>query len=146
MRQKPFTSDDPRLERPAQYLEQRTASIAVYSDRILEANDAALLAFRRWVDLPARRGHDGDRQGPPELPAKLLQGLRPNSAPRFDTISRVCAALGVRLGGPGHPYRQRQPLESQSADGLTAPPIFETMAGLGREPCLARIPPGRRKP
>jgi probable addiction module antidote protein len=27
----------------------------------------------------------------------LYRALRPDSAPRFDTISRVCAALGVRL-------------------------------------------------
>lgn len=27
----------------------------------------------------------------------LYKALRPNSQPRFDTISRVCRALGVRL-------------------------------------------------
>jgi len=27
----------------------------------------------------------------------LYRALRPDSAPRFDTISRVCTALGVRL-------------------------------------------------
>ena len=27
----------------------------------------------------------------------LYKALQPNSRPRFDTISRVCAALGVRL-------------------------------------------------
>ncbi len=27
----------------------------------------------------------------------LYKALRPNAQPRFDTISRVCAALGVRL-------------------------------------------------
>jgi probable addiction module antidote protein len=27
----------------------------------------------------------------------LYKALRPRSAPRFDTVSRVCAALGVRL-------------------------------------------------
>ncbi len=27
----------------------------------------------------------------------LYKALRPDSAPRFDTIARVCAALGVRL-------------------------------------------------
>ena len=27
----------------------------------------------------------------------LYKALRPDSAPRFDTITRVCAALGVRL-------------------------------------------------
>ena len=27
----------------------------------------------------------------------LYKALRPGSAPRFDTVNRVCAALGVRL-------------------------------------------------
>ena len=27
----------------------------------------------------------------------LYKALRPNASPRFDTISRVCQALGVRL-------------------------------------------------
>jgi probable addiction module antidote protein len=27
----------------------------------------------------------------------LYKALRPNSAPRFDTVNRVCAALGVHL-------------------------------------------------
>jgi len=27
----------------------------------------------------------------------LYKALRPNAHPRFDTISKVCAALGVRL-------------------------------------------------
>jgi probable addiction module antidote protein len=27
----------------------------------------------------------------------LYKALRPDASPRFDTISRVCAALGVRL-------------------------------------------------
>ena len=34
----------------------------------------------------------------------LYKALRPDSAPRFDTVSRVCAALGVRLvAQPVHP-------------------------------------------
>jgi probable addiction module antidote protein len=33
----------------------------------------------------------------------LYKALRPGSEPRFDTISRVCAALGVRLvAQPAH--------------------------------------------
>jgi len=30
-------------------------------------------------------------------PAALYKALRPNAQPRFDTIARVCNALGVRL-------------------------------------------------
>jgi probable addiction module antidote protein len=34
----------------------------------------------------------------------LYKALRPDSAPRFETVSRVCAALGVRLvAQPVHP-------------------------------------------
>lgn len=34
----------------------------------------------------------------------LYKALRPGSAPRFDTVRRVCAALGVRLVvQPVHP-------------------------------------------
>ncbi len=34
----------------------------------------------------------------------LYKALRPGSAPRFDTVNRVCAALGVRLvAQPLHP-------------------------------------------
>jgi putative addiction module killer protein len=34
----------------------------------------------------------------------LYKALRPESAPRFDTVRRVCAALGVRLVvQPAHP-------------------------------------------
>jgi probable addiction module antidote protein len=37
----------------------------------------------------------------------LYKALRPDSAPRFETITRVCAALGVRLiAQPIHPTPQ----------------------------------------
>ena len=37
----------------------------------------------------------------------LYKALRPDSAPRFDTVSRVCAALGVRLvAQPVNPRRR----------------------------------------
>src|SRR5579863_8843387 len=36
----------------------------------------------------------------------LYKALRPDSAPRFDTVSRVCAALGVRLVAQPVPPRK----------------------------------------
>ena len=35
----------------------------------------------------------------------LYKALRPNSQPRFDTISRVCNALGVRLVAQASPVQ-----------------------------------------
>jgi hypothetical protein len=43
------------------------------------------LTFFAWL-----HGHSTGHQ-------TLYKALRPDSAPRFDTVSRVCAALGVRL-------------------------------------------------
>ena len=34
----------------------------------------------------------------------LYKALRPNAKPRFDTINRVCAALGVRLKAEPAPH------------------------------------------
>ena len=50
------------------------------------------------------RGNDQKARGMTEVAKKagitreaLYKALRPNASPRFDTISRVCQALGVRL-------------------------------------------------
>jgi len=51
---------------------------------------------RRWVTLPAR-GMTEIAKAAGITREALYKALRPDSAPRFDTISRVCAALGVRL-------------------------------------------------
>jgi probable addiction module antidote protein len=79
----------------ARSLDNKT-SVAAYLTDILEANDAALLA--------AALGHIARARGMTEIAKKagitreaLYKALRPDSAPRFDTVSRVCAALGVRL-------------------------------------------------
>ena len=78
MRKNIRVDDLPEFD-PAQYLDNEE-SIAVYLTGILEANNAALLAKAAGITREA-----------------LYKALRPDSAPRFDTISRVCAALGVRL-------------------------------------------------
>jgi probable addiction module antidote protein len=69
---------------PARYLDNEE-SVAVYLTGILEANDAALLASALG-DIARARGMK-----------EIAKALRPDSAPRFETISRVCTALGVRL-------------------------------------------------
>ena len=63
------------------------AAIAAYLTNILEANDPALLASAL-----------GDIAKASSLTREALyKELRPDAQPRFNTISRVCAALGVRL-------------------------------------------------
>jgi probable addiction module antidote protein len=80
---------------PAKYLDNEE-SIAVYLTGILEANDAALLASALG-DIARARGMTEIANAAGITREALYRALRPDSAPRFDTIRRVCAALGVRL-------------------------------------------------
>lgn len=80
---------------PARYLDNEE-SIAVYLTGILQANDAALLASALG-DIARARGMTEIAKAAGITREALYRALRPDSAPRFDTISRVCAALGVRL-------------------------------------------------
>jgi probable addiction module antidote protein len=80
---------------PAHYLDSET-SIAAYLTDILEANDAALLAAALG-DIARARGMTEIAKTAGITREALYKALRPGSAPRFDTVNRVCAALGVRL-------------------------------------------------
>jgi len=80
---------------PASYLDNEE-SIAVYLTGILEANGAALLASALG-DIARARGMAEIAKATGITREALYKALRPDSAPRFDTIYRVCAALGVRL-------------------------------------------------
>ncbi|CAN5479585.1 putative addiction module antidote protein [soil metagenome] len=79
----------------AAYLVDEMA-IAAYLTDILEANDASLLAAALG-DIARARGMTDIANSAGIAREALYKALRPGSAPRFDTISRVCAALGVRL-------------------------------------------------
>jgi len=79
----------------AQYLDSEE-SIAAYLTEILKANNAALLASALG-DIARARGMTEIAQAAGITREALYKALRPESAPRFDTIARVCAALGVRL-------------------------------------------------
>lgn len=79
----------------AQYLNGEEA-IAAYLTDILEANDAGLLAAALG-DIARARGMAGIAEAAGITREALYKALRPGSAPRFDTVSRVCTALGVRL-------------------------------------------------
>ncbi|HAL39109.1 MAG TPA: putative addiction module antidote protein [Polaromonas sp.] len=77
------------------YLDSEEA-IAAYLTDILETNNAALLAAALG-DIARARGMTDIAKSAGITREALYKALRPDSAPRFDTVSRVCAALGVRL-------------------------------------------------
>jgi len=79
----------------APYLDNEE-TIAAYLTDILEANDAALLASALG-DIARARGMSEIAKSAGITREALYKALRPGSAPRFETVSRVCAALGVRL-------------------------------------------------
>ncbi len=79
----------------APYLDSEEV-VAAYLTDILEANDAALLAAALG-DITRARGMTEIAKTTGIAREALYKALRPESAPRFDTVSRVCAALGVRL-------------------------------------------------
>ena len=79
----------------APYLDSEDA-IAAYLTDILEANDAGLLAAALG-DIARARGMREIAKAAGITREALYKALRPGSEPRFDTVSRVCAALGVRL-------------------------------------------------
>ncbi|HEX7639941.1 MAG TPA: addiction module antidote protein [Burkholderiaceae bacterium] len=79
----------------APYLDSEEA-IAAYLTDILQAGDAALLAAALG-DIARARGMTEIAKSAGITREALYKALRPDSSPRFDTVSRVCAALGVRL-------------------------------------------------
>lgn len=79
----------------APYLDSENA-IAAYLTDILSANDPALLAAALG-DIARARGMGEIAKASGITREALYKALRPDSQPRFDTINRVCAALGVKL-------------------------------------------------
>ncbi len=71
-------------------------AIAAYLTDILQTNDAGLLSAALGDIARARGMTDIDKAAGLTREA-LYKALRPGSAPCFDTVNRVCAALGVRL-------------------------------------------------
>ena len=77
--------------------------VAAYLTTVLEDNDSALLAVAIG-DIARARGMTQVAKDSGIAREALYKALRPGSQPRFETISRVCAALGVRLvAQPMHP-------------------------------------------
>jgi len=76
--------------------------IAIYLTLVLEENDPAELAHALGV-IARARGMTEVAKASGLTREALYKALRPNSHPRFDTIARVCAALGVKLvAQPAH--------------------------------------------
>lgn len=80
---------------PALYLDSDTA-VAEYLTAILEENNPSLLAAALG-DIARARGMSEIAKASGLAREALYKALRPDAQPRFDTISRVCQALGVRL-------------------------------------------------
>ncbi|WPL17912.1 putative addiction module antidote protein [Thiorhodovibrio winogradskyi] len=87
----------------AEHLEDDQA-IAEYLTLVIEENDPALLAAALG-DAARARGMTEIAKASGIAREALYKALRPESQPRFETISRVCRALGVKLVA--------QPLERQ---------------------------------
>jgi probable addiction module antidote protein len=79
----------------AEYLNSED-DIAAYLTTVLEENDSALLAAALG-DIARARGMTQVARDSGITREALYKALRPGSDPRFDTIRRVCEALGVRL-------------------------------------------------
>ena len=79
----------------AEYLNSEE-EVAAYLTTILEENDSALLAAALG-DIARSRGMTQVANDSGITREALYKALRPGSEPRFDTINRVCTALGVRL-------------------------------------------------
>lgn len=80
--------------------------IAAYLTAVIEDGDAAELA--RALGVAARaRGMSEIAKASGLTRESLYKALRPGASPRFETIVRVCGALGLRVtveptGGPEH--------------------------------------------
>ncbi|RWX52294.1 putative addiction module antidote protein [Candidatus Electrothrix marina] len=70
--------------------------IAAYVTMVIEDGDAAELAHALGVAAKAR-GMSEIAKATGLTREALYKALTPHAKPRFDTINRVCTALGVRL-------------------------------------------------
>lgn len=71
-------------------------AISEYLTAILEENDPALLAAALG-DIARARGMSEIAKASGITREALYKALRPGANPRFDTIAKVCKAMGVKL-------------------------------------------------
>lgn len=79
----------------AEYLDSEE-TIAEYLNQTIAEGDMAELAHALGVAARAR-GMTEVAKASGITREALYKALRPNASPRFETVSKVCAALGVRL-------------------------------------------------
>lgn len=79
----------------AEFLEDDQA-ITEYLNAVLEENDPALLAAALG-DIARAKGMTSIANDSGIGREALYKALRPGAQPRFDTVQRVCAALGIKL-------------------------------------------------
>ena len=79
----------------SEYLQDDQA-IAEYLTIVMEEDDPALLAAALG-DIARARGMTEIAKASGLTREALYRALRENAQPRFDTINRVCHALGVKL-------------------------------------------------
>ncbi len=103
-------SDLPEFD-ASRYLDSDEA-IAEYLTLILEDDDPALLAAALG-DIARARGMAEISKASGVTREALYRALRPNAHPRFDTISKVCRAIGVRL--VALPIQQKECLREHPA-------------------------------
>lgn len=87
-------SDLPTFD-PARYLRDE-ADIAAYLTQVIEDGDVGELANALGVAARAR-GMTQIAEAAGIGRESLYKALRADASPRFDTIAKVCKALGVRL-------------------------------------------------
>ena len=80
---------------PSKYLDSDEA-VAQYIGLAIEEGDPGLLAAALG-DVARARGMSNVAEAAGLTREALYKALRPQAHPRFDTIQRVCKALGVRL-------------------------------------------------
>jgi len=80
------------------------AAIAAYLTDILAANDSALLAAALG-DIARARGMSETAKASGLTREALYKALRPNAKPRYDTIAKVCGALGACESHSSCPWR-----------------------------------------
>ena len=114
---------------------QTDADIAAYLSTVLEENDAGLLAAALG-DIARAQGMTQVAKEAGITREALYKALRPGSEPRFETVSRVCAALGVKLVA--------KPLQAGSTAGLlNLPgaflPLMAVALAASRKPCRSAL-------
>jgi probable addiction module antidote protein len=79
----------------ADYLDDE-ATVAEYLSAVIEENDPGLFAAALG-DVAKARGMSDIAQASGLAREALYKALRPGAHPRFETVQRVCAALGLKL-------------------------------------------------